>query len=81
MYYLGFDIGSSSVKVALVEASTGKKLVALHEPSDEMAITALHSDWAEQDPELWWQYICTATKRVIKEANIAASKITGIGIS
>ncbi len=81
MYYLGFDIGSSSVKVALVEASTGKKLVALHEPSDEMSITALQSDWAEQNPELWWQYICTATKRVIKEANVDASKISGIGIS
>ena len=36
MYYLGFDIGSSSVKVALVEASTGKKLVALHEPYENL---------------------------------------------
>ena len=81
MYYLGFDIGSSSVKVALVDAKTGAKLVALHEPQDEMAITALQSDWAEQDPNMWWEYICTATKKVIKEANIDASKISGIGIS
>lgn len=81
MYYIGFDLGSSSVKVALVDAITGKKLVALHEPPEEMAITALQSDWAEQDPELWWKYICTATKRVINEANIDASKIAGIGIS
>ena len=81
MYYLGFDIGSSSVKVALVDGLTGKKLVALHEPQDEMSITALQSDWAEQDPNMWWNYICTATKRVIKEANIDATKISGIGIS
>ena len=81
MYYLGFDIGSSSVKVALVDAKTGTKLVALHEPQDEMAITALQSDWAEQDPNMWWEYIYTATKRAIKEANIDASKISGIGIS
>jgi xylulokinase len=81
MYYLGFDVGSSSVKVALVDAKAGKKLVALHEPQDEMAITTLQSDWAEQDPNMWWEYICTATKKVIKEANIDASKISGIGIS
>ncbi|MEL1252305.1 FGGY family carbohydrate kinase [Flavobacterium sp. DGU38] len=81
MYYIGYDIGSSSVKVALVEAATGKKVIVLNEPQNEMEILSLQPDWAEQDPEMWWQYICTATKRAIKEANIDASKIQGIGIS
>ncbi|TCN50718.1 carbohydrate kinase [Flavobacterium circumlabens] len=81
MYYIGYDIGSSSVKVALVEAETGKKIIVLNEPQNEMEIVALHSDWAEQDPEIWWQHICIATKRAIREANIEASKITGVGIS
>ncbi len=81
MYYIGFDIGSSSVKVAIVHAQTGEKLAAVHEPQEEMAITALHSDWAEQDSDMWWQYTCMATKRAIKESNIDATKITGIGIS
>lgn len=81
MYYLGYDIGSSSVKVALVEAKTGKQLSVLNEPSNEMEIVSLHKDWAEQDPELWWNCICTGTKRIIKEAKIDASKIVSIGIS
>lgn len=81
MYYIGYDIGSSSVKVALVEAATGKKVIVLNEPQNEMEILSLQPDWAEQDPEMWWQYICIATKRAIKEANIDASKIQGIGIS
>lgn len=81
MYYIGYDIGSSSVKVALVEAATGKKVIVLNEPQNEMEILSLQPDWAEQDPEMWWQYICTATKRAIKEANVDASKIQGIGIS
>ncbi|MFB9079235.1 xylulokinase [Flavobacterium procerum] len=81
MYYIGYDIGSSSVKAALVEAETGKKVIVLNEPQNEMEILSIHPDWAEQDPEMWWQHICTATKRAIKEANIDASKIQGIGIS
>ncbi|RXM47393.1 xylulokinase [Flavobacterium sp. YO12] len=81
MYYIGYDIGSSSVKAALVEAETGKKVIVLNEPQNEMEILSIHPDWAEQDPEIWWQHICTATKRAIKEANIDASKIQGIGIS
>jgi xylulokinase len=81
LYTIGYDIGSSSVKVAIVEAATGKKLASLHEPPGEMEIIAIQRDWAEQDPEQWWDYICKATKRILQEANIDATKITAIGIS
>lgn len=81
MYYIGYDIGSSSVKVAIVNATSGKKIIVLHEPSEEMEIISLHPDWAEQDPDIWWRHICKATKRAISESNIDASKIQGIGIS
>lgn len=81
MYHIGFDIGSSSVKVAIVDATTGQKVILLHEPEEEMEITSLHDNWAEQDPYIWWNYICLASKRAIREANIDASKITTIGIS
>ncbi|WP_282080101.1 xylulokinase [Aquimarina algiphila] len=81
MYSIGYDLGSSSIKVAIVEVSTGKKIVSLHEPNGEMEILALKKNWAEQNPELWWKYICNATNRAIKSANIDASKIVNIGIS
>jgi xylulokinase len=81
MYYIGYDIGSSSIKVALVEAKSGKKIVVLNEPQNEMEIVSLHPNWAEQDPEMWWEHVCVATKRAIRESNIDASKISGIGIS
>lgn len=81
MYYIGYDIGSSSIKVALVEAKTGKKIIVLNEPQNEMEIVSLHPNWAEQDPEIWWKHISVATKRAISEANIDAALIAGIGIS
>ena len=44
MYYLGLDIGSSSVKVAVVDASTGKNIASLHEPENEMEIQSLKNN-------------------------------------
>lgn len=80
-YNIGYDIGSSSVKVAIVDAITGKQLSTIHEPSDEMEIISEQRDWAEQDPELWWDCVCKGTKRIIHETKIDVSKVVSIGIS
>ncbi|MFD2726948.1 xylulokinase [Hyunsoonleella rubra] len=81
MYYIGYDLGSSSVKVAIVNAETGASVITLNEPVNEMEIVAPQQNWAEQDPNLWWNYVCIGTKRAVKESGIDASKIAGIGIS
>ncbi len=81
MYYLGYDLGSSSIKVAIVNSKTGEKIAAIQEPEEEMAILAQHPDWAEQDPKMWWKYACKATKRLLEETAIDTTTIKGIGIS
>ncbi|MDE6508397.1 MAG: carbohydrate kinase [Alistipes sp.] len=53
---LGIDIGSSSVKVSLLDIETGRCVASSTNPSQEMPIDALRSGWAEQDPEMWWRY-------------------------
>ena len=81
MFYIGFDIGSSSVKVALVNARTNQEVAVLIEPKNEMPIDSIQPGWAEQDPEMWWKHLCVGTKRIIAENKIDANTILAIGIS
>ncbi|NHF59513.1 carbohydrate kinase [Flavobacteriaceae bacterium TP-CH-4] len=81
MYYLGLDIGSSSIKAALVEIASGKSIGLVQQPETEMGMLALRNGWAEQDPNDWWQHVCLAIRKLKQECGVSASQITGIGIS
>lgn len=81
MYYLGLDIGSSSVKASLVVADTGKSIGVVQEPENEMAIHAIKNGWAEQKPDDWWNHVCNAILKLKKKYNISRTQIKGIGIS
>lgn len=81
MYLLGYDIGSSSVKAALVDASTGNCVASDFYPKTEAPIKALKQGWAEQNPESWWEYLRNATASILSTARISAKEIAAIGIS
>jgi xylulokinase len=81
MYLLGYDIGSSSVKTALVEAATGAIVASVQFPSQEMGIAAPQPDQAEQDPGVWWSACCMATRKLMASCEIRAENIAAIGLS
>jgi xylulokinase len=81
MYTLGVDIGSSSVKVALVEVNSGQCVASAHYPQTEAPIISHHAGWAEQHPEDWWTYLQHAISSVFKQTNIDSSAIKAIGIT
>lgn len=81
MYYLGLDIGSSSIKVALVEKATGKSMGVVQQPETEMEMIALKNGWAEQDPRDWWKQVCLGIRKIKQKCNIDADQIDGIGIA
>lgn len=81
MYLLGYDIGSSSVKAALVDANTGVCVASDFFPRQEAPIKALKSGWAEQRPDDWWSYLKEATKSVLATSKVNPADIKAIGIS
>lgn len=40
-----------------------------------------HGGLAEQDPEHWWEAVCTATQRLLAEAGVDPGLIAGVGFS
>ncbi len=54
MYLLGIDIGTSSIKVAVVDVITQKSIATAQYPEEEASIKSLAAGWAEQSPMDWW---------------------------
>lgn len=81
MYFLGYDIGSSSIKAALIDSSTMETIDIVNYPETEMDIIARHSGWAEQQPEVWWENIIYATNRLFEKTGLDRKKVLSIGIS
>lgn len=80
MYLLGYDIGTSSVKASIVDAQTGQTVASAQYPDAEAPITSKQAGWAEQEPEMWWDELKQATKRVAEKAGSLAD-VAAIGIS
>ncbi|MGB3799460.1 MAG: FGGY family carbohydrate kinase [Lewinella sp.] len=80
MYAIGYDIGSSSVKAALVEAATGKVLARVQAPAEEMGMDAPQPGWAEQEPELWYRYVVETTQKLLSETRTDSADIKAVGI-
>ena len=81
MYLLGYDVGSSSVKAAIVDSQSGQCIASDFYPKTEAPIKALKDGWAEQRPADWWEYLRQATASVLASARVSPHDIKAIGIS
>ena len=81
MFLLGLDIGTSSVKASLIDGGQNRCIASAFYPKDEMPLSALHTGWAEQDPESWWQSTKTAIRDVMVSSRVDKKDILAIGIS
>ncbi|MCX2494245.1 FGGY family carbohydrate kinase [Pedobacter sp. PF22-3] len=81
MYLLGIDLGTSSIKVAIVDAATQKNIASAQYPETETAIKSLQSGWAEQSPDDWWHNVQQAILKLNSTGLFDPKEIKAIGIA
>ena len=72
MLYLGVDLGTSSMKVLLVD---GKGTV-LRSTSQSYPLMMPQPGWSEQDPEEWWSALCVCVPKLLE--GIDATQVAGL---
>ena len=81
MLLLGIDLGTSSIKVSVVDTATLAVLASAQYPDSEAAIVSRHPGWAEQSPETWWEYVQQAIRKVHATKAYDPADIAAIGIA
>lgn len=80
-YFLGLDIGSSSVKVSIFDGEKGQVIASAFAPQTEAPIASPKNGWAEQNPADWWAYFKTAWQSALRDTRVDAHDIRAIGIT
>src|SRR5512137_1852845 len=81
MFLLGIDLGTSAIKVSVVDAKTQKAVASAQYPETESPIIALQTGWAEQDPQQWWHDIRQCILKCNACGRYDPRQIAAIGIS
>ena len=75
MYFIGIDLGTSSVKVVLADRSGGM----IGEAGRDYRISQPAGGWKEIWPEIWWEAVESALTELLEHMD--ASQVEGIGIT
>ena len=73
MYYIGIDLGTSSVKILLVDEN-GRICFTV---TKEYPLYLPHPGWSEQRPEDWWNAVTEGLQELT--SHVDKEKIAGIG--
>ena len=79
MQTLGIDLGSSSIKIAIFDSSKQRTLARAFFPKNELSIEVPSPNWAEQQPDVWWNSLKGALHDI--KYQIILKNIQAIGIS
>ena len=72
MYYIGIDLGTSAVKLLLMDSNGEIKNIV----SKEYPLYFPHPGWSEQNPVDWWKQAMAGLKELLAEFD--KTKVAGI---
>lgn len=81
MLLCGVDVGTSSIKVSVVDAANQQLIYSTSFPEIENEITSPEPGFAEQDPEHWWYCVQQAILKANASHTHNPLEISAIGIS
>ncbi|WP_207427533.1 xylulokinase [Pedobacter sp. SYSU D00535] len=81
MLLLGIDVGTSSIKVSIVDSETQRAVVSAQYPETESEIKSIQPGWAEQSPEMWWEHVQQAVLKANSSGLYNPLEIAAIGIA
>src|SRR5690606_4155377 len=82
MLLLGIDIGTSSIKVSVVDADTQACVATTRYPEDhENNILSVIPGWAEQAPDMWWDQVVLAIRKLTASSSFSVRDIGASGIA
>ena len=76
-YLLAHDLGTSGNKATLYDRQGRLCASCLAEYPTYYP----HTGWAEQEPEDWWNAVCTATRALLDQAGVAPRDLAGVSFS
>ncbi|MDR1353063.1 MAG: FGGY-family carbohydrate kinase [Treponema sp.] len=76
MYALTYDVGTTGLKTCLF--SITEKLELAESAYAGYGLYTLENGGVEQDPEEWWQAVCSTTREVIGKAGIRAEEVEAV---
>ena len=77
-FFLGIDLGSSSVKTSLFDSTSGKSVDSYTYPNSEMEIISKEDGWAEQDANYWWDCILKTFENLSEKNDFKLVRSIGI---
>jgi len=81
MLLLGIDLGTSFIKISVVDAASQLLLASATWPDTEAAISTPQPGWAEQHPDQWWIDVKHAITKCHASRKYDPAAIGAIGIS
>lgn len=81
MLLLGIDVGTSSIKVSIVDAHSQHCICSAQYPDAETPIISHQKGWAEQSPDTWWENVQQAILKANATNSYDPKDIMAIGIA